>query len=226
MINRAVSLDYTLHHISHVFHILTPADVLRLPSQDPHGGYHAAYDDGFPVGSMWRVEGQFLYALIRALRPVKVLELGTSHGCSATHISQALQDNNQGILMCVDNGSQVGVIGDMIPKSLHNWHAVEQASVEDCIPYLLRTGWTYDFIFEDAMHSPEQVALVWSAADRLLNPGGMIVSHDAMHALVGANVREGIEAAGYPDRDGWGGSVAYVLIEPADCGFAVWRKAR
>jgi predicted O-methyltransferase YrrM len=213
-----MNLKSALTRIGHAF-ALDPLELDMAAHEDPHGGYHSAYDDGFPVGSMWRVEGQFLYALIRALKPKRVLELGTSHGCSATHILQALQDNKQGMLSCVDNGSQIGVVGDMIPAHLFNYTAIEQTPIETYIPYLLKTGWTYDFILEDAMHTVEQVELVWRAADRLLNPGGMIISHDAVHVLVGADVQKGIARAGYADR------ALMVLIEPADCGFAVWRKA-
>ncbi len=221
------SLDYTLNAISHVFHILTPFDVIPYAYQDPHGGYHSDHADGFPIGSMWRVEGQMLYALIRALKPQSVLELGTSRGCSATHMLQALRDNGSGILDCVDNGSQVASIGDMIPIELCMNAFVHRTNVEEFIPLILSEGRTYDFILEDAMHSIEQVQLVWENADKLLNRGGMIVSHDACHAIVGPDVQRGIAAAGYLEGGGWGGgnSVMNVLIEPADCGFALWRKA-
>lgn len=210
--------SYVLSHISHVFRVLSPAEIAPFPALDPHGGYNATYEDGFPIGSMWRVEGQMLYALIRALKPQSVLELGTSRGCSATHILQALRDNGSGTLDCVDNGSQVAVIGDMIPANLRDFATIHQTSIEEAIPIALEEGYRYDFILEDGMHSFEQVKLVWENADRLLNPGGMIVSHDAMHNVAGPVVREAIAAAGYGDE------AVNVLIEPADCGFAVWRK--
>lgn len=212
-----MNLKIALNHISHVFHILTPADVTPFAQQDPHGGYNAAYDDGFPSGSLWRVEGQFLYALIRALKPAHVLELGTWHGASATHILQALHDNGRGELDCVDNRAYGDiVIGDMIPDELRLRMAIRDTPLEDMIERALKRGYHYDFIFEDAMHNVEQVEFVWSHADQLLTPGGVIVSHDAMHAIAGEAVREGIKRAGYAPE--------MVLIEPADCGFAVWRK--
>jgi adhesin HecA-like repeat protein len=220
-----MSLDYALNHISHVFGLLTPADVIPFAAQDPHGGYHALYDDGFPIGSMWRVEGQCLYALVRALKPQRVLELGTWHGASATHLLQALEDNGSGVLECIDNRAYGNiVIGDMIPDELRYIMTFQQTPLEEWIDYAVEKKITYDFIFEDAMHTAEQVAFVWSHADRLLNPGGMIISHDAMHVTAGPLVREGIERAGYEDTMGYGNGVMYVLIEPADCGFAIWRK--
>lgn len=217
--NHPVSLKYALNDISHMFHVLTPYDVIPFAAQDPHGGYHADYDDGFPSGSLWRVEGQFLYALIRALKPQNVLELGTWHGASATHILQGIKDIGGGMLDCVDNRAYGDiVIGNMIPDDLRPFATMHPTSLEEAIAIALEEKYTYDFIFEDAMHTVEQVELVWSAADRLLNPGGMIISHDAMHPIAGPVIREGIARAGYADE------ARMVLIEPADCGFAVWRK--
>lgn len=213
----AMPLTVALLRIADQFD-LSRAALIDFAAQDPHGGYHADYDDGFPSGSLWRVEGQFLYALIRALKPQKVLELGTWHGASATHILQALKDNGGGGLDYVDNRAYGDiVIGGMIPKDLLVYsmpHATSlEKEIEDGIWYKRK----YDFIFEDAMHTAEQVEFVWKHADALLNPGGVIVSHDAMHAVAGEAVREGIRRAGYETTN--------VLIAPADCGFAVWRKS-
>jgi predicted O-methyltransferase YrrM len=199
--------------------IANPFTLDAYAHEDPHGGYHAAYDDGFPSGSLWRVEGQILYALVRALRPANALELGTWHGASATHILQAIHDNKYGGLTCIDNRAYGNVeIGGMIPAPLKKLAFVHQTRIETFFPHAIKEGWTYDFIFEDAMHLAPQVEFVWQHADKLLNPGGVIVSHDAMHAGAGEAVREGIAQAGYGEK------TLNLLISPADCGFAIWRK--
>jgi predicted O-methyltransferase YrrM len=189
---------------------------------DPHGGYHPKEGgDGFPIGSIWRVEGQILYALVRALaeqtRNIICLELGTHRGCSATHIAQAIEDaGNGGMVVGVDLN---GAAGDLIPAHLR--HRVELMNV-DMFKYLpQQKPATFDFILEDGSHGADDVAKVWNAAHTLLKPGGLILSHDAEHFVVGADVREGIARAGYfgvmpPART--------YLIEPSDCGFAIWRK--
>jgi predicted O-methyltransferase YrrM len=214
----AIPLLIALTQAAAVLH-LDAATMINAASDDPHGGYHAAYDDGFPSGSLWRVEGQFLYALVRALKPASVLELGTWHGASATHILQGINDNELGGLTCIDNRAYGDIkIGGMMPKDLADspFYFIESISIEKFIPHAIKEGWRYDLIFEDAMHTAEQVAFVWSHADRLLNPGGVIVSHDAMHAIAGETVRKGIAQAGYTTTN--------ILISPADCGFALWRK--
>lgn len=187
---------------------LDPAELIDYPAQDTHGGYPEA----FPTGSMWQVEGQFLYSLIRALKPLRVMEIGTSHGCSATHILQALHDNDYGSLICVDSGLQIATVGDMIPDYLRYRVQIYLTSIEQLLERFIPDE---DFILEDAMHSPEQVEFIWSNIPTLLKPGGVIVSHDAAHHLVGADVMTGIQRAGY--------QAAVYAIDPADCGFAVYQ---
>ena len=224
MMPNAIPLNYALQHIAHTFGFL-PSEMIRYAALDPHGGYNSAYDDGFPTGSLWRVEGQALYAIVRALRPASVLELGTWHGASATHLLQGIHDNQYGGLTCVDSRAYGDIeIGGMIPALLKKNAFITLTRIEQFIPRALKEGWRYDLIFEDGMHDAEQVAFIWQHADKLLNPGGMIISHDAMHAIAGEAIREGIARAGYVNGDGMGNSVMNVLIAPADCGFAVWRK--
>ena len=196
---------------------LSQADLFGYPVQDPHGGYASTHDDGFPVGSTWRVEGQFLYSLVRALRPARVLEIGTWHGCGATHILQALHDTGgEGWMNSVDCGIEISIdsVGDMIPTELRYRWTLDKTTIEDFTMARFRAP--YDFIFEDAMHSPEQVQFIWSQIPKLLKPGGVIVSHDAAHFIVGPDVREGIRRAGY--------DATVYAIEPADCGLAVWQS--
>ena len=207
-----MNLNEALTQIASQLH-LDPLVLTEYAVYDQWGGYHDKQDDGFPVGSMWRVEGLVIYALIRALKPLSVLELGTSHGCSATHILQALADNGRGSLTSVDNGSQIGVPGEMIPDNLRSRWILHNMDLE--IYLRLPDTPQYDFILEDAMHSPEQVEFIYRQLPRILKPGGVIVSHDAAHFLVGKDVQRGIRAAGYS---------AYVyLIEPSDCGLSILR---
>jgi spermidine synthase len=213
-----IPLDIALDNIATAFDLDTDT-LIDYAAEDTVGGYHASFDDGFPVGSMWRVEGQILYALVRIAKPLNVLELGTSRGCSATHILTALTRNEGGFLDCVDNGSQVQAIGDLIPPHFAGNYQIHNMDMAQFIASAPDAS--YDLILEDGMHEPEQVEMVWRAAYRLLRPGGVILSHDAEHFLVGERVREGIARAGYfgaipPART--------VLIAPSDCGYAYWRK--
>jgi len=76
----------------------------------------------------------------------------------------------------------------------------------------------FDFIFEDSERSAEQVEMLWRYAEaHMVN--GLIVSHDAMHYLVGEHVRRGIGAV-------VGDKAYYYLTEPSDCGLGIYRHQR
>lgn len=216
MVASPISLHDALDSMAVQFE-LDADDLIHYAAIDPHGGYHPKYDDGFPAGSIWRVEGQVLYALVRALRPQRVLEIGTYYGCSATHILQALRDNGSGTLVCIDLNDGVG---SLIPPTLRSHLAIVQADMFQWLPNLTQDE-GFDFIWEDSAHTVETTEFAWRSAYRLLPPGGMILSHDAEHFRLTEQVKEGIARAGLfsatpPART--------YLIAPSDCGLAVWRK--
>lgn len=171
----------------------------------------------WPVGSVWSVEGRILYAITRALKPDFVLEVGTHHGCSATHFAEAVKANGKGHVIGVDPS---GAAGNMIPANLRQYVQIMNTRWQD-MDGLFPAG--VGVVFEDADHSAETTADVWRAAAERLPAGSVIASHDAMHFLVGAAIREGIARSGvtgvrfYPVQMG---------PTPSQdmCGLAVWRK--
>lgn len=180
-------------------------------AEDEIGGYHTDPAQAtWPMGSLWAVEGQVLYALVRALRPSNVLELGTYAGCSTAHIEAALKKNRKGALVTVDNlHDGKGIDADTGKR-------VELVN-EDAIDYLKKTRSSFDLIFEDLTHETDVTKAAWTYGPKRLEDGGVMVSHDAAHPIVGQTVRDAIRAAGT--------RAALVLdIAPADCGLAVWRN--
>ncbi len=191
------------------------ADALpQYADRDPHTGWDRGAGR-FPMGSLWRVEGQTLYALVYATQPRRVVELGTHFGAGATHIAQALADlgsEHDGHLTCVD--LLVGA-GSMIPDDLRRFVTVEAG---DAIAWLdAQPDNSIDFLFEDLDHRAETVQAIAELAQRKIKPGGWMVAHDALHWDVGANVQKGLHDAGMVDT-------LKLLIEPSDCGLAIWRK--
>lgn len=47
--------------------------------------------------------GEFLYGLVRMLKPMRILETGTHHGISACYMGMALKDNGFGKLITIEN---------------------------------------------------------------------------------------------------------------------------
>lgn len=206
--NAAPALLGNLYELGAVIDV-EGAIIEAYAAQDAHGGV----DTGWPNGSLWQAEGRALYALVRALNADRVLELGTWHGCSATHIAQALVDAGRGgTLDAVDIWAGAG---DRVPDTLRPAIRFHHA---DMVAWALDqaiAGRCYDLIYEDGEHDSESVAEIWALAERLLCPGGVIVSHDALHTGVGAVVRAAIESSGL--------TPVYLQLGSSDCGLAVWR---
>lgn len=193
------------------------AALIRYAAEDPHP--RMGWDSGAgeaPVGSLFSVEGRILYALVRMFRPILVLELGTCVGASTTHLAAALHDHGTGRLVTVDSKAQLGTwaVGQLVPDIYRDRVGFLTG---DGVEALRKYRGSIDFIFEDLMHSTPQVAEIARLAIDKLEPGGLLVSHDANHYIVGHEVRDGFTAAGLEP--------VIVMPEPSDCGLAIWRKS-
>lgn len=182
--------------------------------EDTIGGYHP--DPEFrkwPIGSMFEVEGKVLYALICALKPKHILELGRRFGCSTTHIATALAKNGAGKVVSVDSNIH-GYTELMIPEPLYS--RIELVNT-DALEYLKTHKNKFDIIFEDLDHDRHVTAAVaQDAKSGRLKAGGLLIVHDTMHFLVGEALRAGLQDAGIEAQ--------HYLIEPSDCGFGIWRR--
>lgn len=199
-----MNLNETLDLIAATFNL--DADELKeYASVDNVGGWDKGHGP-WPMGSIWSVEGQVLYALIRATGAADVLEMGAYHGCSSTHIVNALEHTNgEMVTVDVDAGIETRIVE----------HERRKLVVSDLKNYL-PTKSKFGLIFEDSDHDPVNVEHAWRYGVESLAPGGFMISHDAMHWSVGEQVRKAIESTGvFP---------LYVLSEPSDCGLAIWRK--
>lgn len=179
---------------------------------DLHTGWD--FDQGaWPCGSLHRPEGQILYALVRALKPKQIAEVGTWYGCSATHMAQALADDGgeHAPINCID----INPNGSMIPSLLRQHINLMATDGRD---YLrgLKDG-SLGLFYEDASHSMEDVRDFWTLGLQKVEPGGVIVSHDPENAVVGPSVIAGVEAAGVTDY-------LIVRVPPSDCGLLIYRK--
>ncbi len=177
------------------FLTLDAAELHEYASADTYGGWHP--DEAqrqFAVGSLFAVEGQALYALVRALCPANVLELGVNHGASSTHFLAALDANGSGKLTSVDIW---GGAGYAIPDALKPQANLVYADALEAITTLDDNS--VDFVFEDLLHGDEQTRLIIEALQPKLTPGAVVVHHDSEHGDDGVKVKAGISAAGISD---------------------------
>lgn len=184
--------------------------LLPLTAEDTLGGYHA--DPAlrkWHTGAVWEVEGQILYALIRALKPLNCVEIGSGDGCSANHTASALKANGGGHVTTIDRGNT-----PLVLAGLENYVTVISG---DGVEWLAnQPDNSIDFIVEDADHTEAMCYEVAELAKSKLKPGGVLLSHDAAHFAVGQAVRAGYDRAGLDYR--------LYLTEPSDCGWLVWQR--
>lgn len=194
-------------------------ELIEYAQEDELGGHtpHPEPEDAHPTPKdhrgwnkgIWEVEGKVLYALIRALKPRKVLEIGNQWFCSTSHIAEALLKNEQGHLWTIDLVKSKGL-------NVKYKDVVTQIGID-----LFRFDYgeiaPIDFIFEDSFHTPGMVHYVWGKFQEYGADEGMIVSHDSEHKTVGEQVQAGLDMVGLPHTS--------YKIEPSDCGLAMWRKS-
>ena len=202
-----MNLSEALHKIA-VTYDLNETELAAYAQEDTIGGYHEnpAYCK-WPMGSVWEVEAQIVYALARALKPQMVIEIGSYYGCSTHHIAEALWQNGAGKLISID-------ISFMYKVPERYAHIIEQLNT-DLFDYHMSPN-TVDFVFEDSMHTVKSTTHIWNEFKANGKPGAIIVSHDSEHETEGIAVRGAI-ATITPNY-------ISMLVQPGKCGLGIWRK--
>ena len=88
--------------------------------------------------------------------------------------------------------------------------------IADGIQWAQEIDFNVQMVFEDTIHNRETTRDIVRGILPRLDPGGVVVSHDTEHFLVGRDTTLGL-------RDAVGDFLG-LLIEPADCGLGLWRK--
>ena len=127
-----------------------------------------------------------LYRMVRYLRPLRVLEIGTQTGASAVAMALAFRDNEMTAdITCVDPFYPTG--DNDGSSSLSAWYSNVYASgLKPGIQLLLTTSQailpelnrTFDFAFVDGSHLYSDVRADLLMTLSLLSPGGYLVAHD------------------------------------------------
>lgn len=178
--------------------------LLDYATEDQHGGR----DTGeYPVEvSINAVEGMFLYALVRVLKPEVVLEIGCADGCSSVHILAALNANHYGKLISIDIDPASGRM--VTPDLALRWELIVGDATQIDLPQA-------DFVFEDAAHDYESTLTVLRHL-RLMQPDALI-SHDYYRHLFDGNV--GVKQA---FDEVFGDEAIGVHFDDTQTGLGVW----
>ncbi|MFH1063149.1 MAG: class I SAM-dependent methyltransferase [Candidatus Omnitrophota bacterium] len=138
---------------------------------------------------------EFLYMVIRFLKPQFVLETGVFDGQSSAFILQALCDNDYGKLISVDlpaieviDGSTDRMsettlpsncsAGWVIPSYLRTRHQLILGDAKKILPDLFQEYPEIDIFFHDSLHTFEHQYFEYSIAWPHLIKGGLLISDD------------------------------------------------
>jgi len=77
---------------------LKEKDYTLIEMQEPSDSNYTCFN----TGGVETAVGEFLYGMVRMMRPEYVFETGTHHGISSSYMAKALQDNKFGTLTTVE----------------------------------------------------------------------------------------------------------------------------
>lgn len=181
-------------------------EFLYYCSEDNIGGYDER--GNWPSRNCIREnEGKILYALIRSLKPLMVVEFGTCFGCSTSHLTAALEANRKGKIITVD-----------IDQSKQTLYSPRLTNVEmDGIAYSQQIDFPVNLIFHDGHHSEDFTRDVLINCLPHLIPNGTIIVHDVFLPSCGKGITLGM-------RQALGNNIKRILVEPSECGLGYWKK--
>ncbi len=200
-----MNLHDALHQIAPALGLDADA-LIRYAEEDTVGGFHLNLDARkWNTGAIWEGEGQFVYALVRGLRPARVFEAGIGNGCTSAHILAALDANGYGELISCDPYA-------LNPASMNNHPRWTRSGLTGEQWLDANPDAAFEIVVEDTMHTHEMTFAILSKANR---PGlRLALAHDAGHISVGQGVTSGFQAAF--------GSYTTVMIGDSDCGWGYW----
>ena len=120
--------------------------------------------------------GQFLYGLVRAIKPTNAVETGTFEGFSAVNIAQALKDNKKGMLWTID-------CRNYFPQEIFRDYGVEKQIDQvigfspDALEKIVSEN-NIDFAFLDGEHTGNAVLAELEVLHKYFKAGSYITGHD------------------------------------------------
>lgn len=170
---------------------------------------------------------EFLYSLVRLIKPLRILETGTHFGLSAAYMGLALQENNRGELVTLEVQPEYAILARALFDNLKIQNRVA-CVLKASLDYSLPDEVPVDFLFLDS--EPEfrfdEFVRFWTH----VRPGGFIGIHD-LHPHLGHSgvVTNGMLDRPYGDvRPKLGHFIREHLVQvisfPTPRGFTVFQK--
>lgn len=167
----------------------TPLELLTCPNPQVESLYRSrqvTLEDGrrLPMNVFIpREQGDFLYSMVRHLRPRTTLEVGMANGISTLFIAAALRDNASGLHIAIDpfQSSEWQNAGVALLKiaGLSSWIEVRESYSHRALPVMEESRTRVQFAFVDGAHLFDFVIADFLCIDRILDVGGLIAFDDS-----------------------------------------------
>jgi predicted O-methyltransferase YrrM len=137
--------------------------------------------DAFPA-ALPRFHAQEIERLVRDMRLTRTLETGMAYGLSTLAICAVHEERGEGQHIAIDpyQSSDWGGIGrlNLERAGLSGRARVIEARSDEALPRLRDEGVRVDFALIDGLHLFDATLVDFFHADRMLEPGGVVVFHD------------------------------------------------
>jgi predicted O-methyltransferase YrrM len=169
-----------------------PRHETQSSPEDPSSARSAADAAANAPALMLDPERVLLHALVRGLRPERVLEIGTHRGGSTMIMCAALDDIGEGVIVCIDPNP---VIDPHDWERLAHRTSVIDGMSPDAVPQAAEVaGGSFDFVLIDGDHTTEGVRRDLEGVLPLLAPGSHVLFHDSHYWQVGAAIDQSLVA--------------------------------
>ena len=136
-------------------------------------------------------ERMLLYALVRGLKPERVLEIGTSLGGSSFVMAAAMEENGTGRIVSIDPSVNVDPEDSRFHGRFVQLQATSPAAVDEAARV---AGGAFDLALIDGIHIYKQAAADLAATLHYLADDAYVLLHDSFHFGVSEAIREAVEA--------------------------------
>ena len=156
----------------------------------------------FDAGTLSGQEGELLYALVRAIRPLRIVETGTANGVSTTFLLTALERNGTGTLVSIDlpffdedgrlepvvEGTSIDLYdaspvppgkqpGWIVPDRLRVRWELRLGDARELLPAAVAEG-EVGLFFHDSLHTREHMLFEFETAWPWIASGGVLAADD------------------------------------------------
>jgi predicted O-methyltransferase YrrM len=167
----------------------------------------------------WESWYEFVYILVRVLKPEIMIETGVFDGLSSSVTLEALRRNQAGRLVSIDLPARETITGStefmpntslppglqpgwLIPERLRSRHQLELGDAKQLLPRVLKEYPTIDIFMHDSLHTGEHMMLEYTLAWPHLREGGLLLSDDymsssAFHRFCRAHRRDYLQVANF-----------------------------